>query len=334
MSKKRILVLVLIILVQLVCIAAMIANIQQKKVTIKPKYMDLVGDHFRVYRPLPGLEHFFEPASSSSMVLNHPQFVGNASNSFTFNADSMNERFDYAVEKPTSTFRMITLGDSFTFGHYLNTEDNYTERLEDKLNAQCTAYKKYEVLNLGMIAYDMKYSLERYRLRGMKYNPDLVSWLITDEDFITIQNLQDTYFQDFYVDATLKAREAGEISEAQDRVIFDDAIKASMQKLITTTKIEDRIHTNIKAMQDMRDIYGGELLVFSPPNTLNLNKDYPEFNEFFSRPKVHYSGQIGNFKDPTYTVSTEDEHPNKLGSELIANNLFDYLTTNNIIPCK
>ncbi len=97
---------------------------------------------------------------------------------YKINSDSLNERFDYDVEKKTEVFRIITLGDSFTFGLYVNTGDNWTEILEDKLNKEIKNNKisKFEVINLGMPGYDVQYIVRKYKIRGLKYNPDLILW--------------------------------------------------------------------------------------------------------------------------------------------------------------
>lgn len=77
----------------------------------------------------------------------------------TINNDGINDRFDYEFEKPSDVYRIIALGDSFTYGHFVNTEENWTEILEDLLNAEpellCGA-KKIEVINLGMPGHDRK----------------------------------------------------------------------------------------------------------------------------------------------------------------------------------
>ena len=56
------------------------------------------------------------------------------------------------IKKNKDTFRIITLGDSFTFGMYINTKDNWTELLEDKLNSDmgCKNISMFEVINLGV----------------------------------------------------------------------------------------------------------------------------------------------------------------------------------------
>ena len=103
----------------------------------------------------------------------------------TINSDALNERFEYTTDKPKDTFRIISLGDSFTYGFGVNTPDNYSEVLEDLLNNElyCKNFKRFEVINLGVQGYDIEYAAERFRRRGQKYNPDLVIWLIKDDDF-------------------------------------------------------------------------------------------------------------------------------------------------------
>ena len=111
---------------------------------------------------------------------------------YTINNDTLNETSEYSPQKDPHTYRIVTLGDSFTMGAYVNTPGNWTELLENKLNTNrkvCPAINKVEVINLGVEGYDPEYEVERYRLRGQKYNPDLVIWFILDNDFNDINEL-------------------------------------------------------------------------------------------------------------------------------------------------
>lgn len=104
----------------------------------------------------------------------------------TFNADGLNERFDYPTEKAKGVFRIVSLGDSFTEGAWVDTKDNYSELLEDILNTtvHCPSISRFEVINLGVEGYDMQYNLERFKRKGEKYHPDLVILWTHENDFM------------------------------------------------------------------------------------------------------------------------------------------------------
>jgi hypothetical protein len=103
----------------------------------------------------------------------------------TFNADGLNERFDYPLEKEKGVFRIVSLGDSFTEGAWVATKDNYSELLEDLLNTKvhCPSIARFEVINLGVEGYDIQYDMERLKRKGLKYNPDLVILWTHENDY-------------------------------------------------------------------------------------------------------------------------------------------------------
>lgn len=98
---------------------------------------------------------------------------------YTFNIDGLNERFNYPLKKPKGSFRILILGDSHAFGFLVDTKDNWAEKLEEMLNQQppTAGYQKYEVINTAYHSYDLAYQIERFRVDGVKYKPDLVIWL-------------------------------------------------------------------------------------------------------------------------------------------------------------
>jgi lysophospholipase L1-like esterase len=103
---------------------------------------------------------------------------------YSINNDGFNDVHDYQVEKPANTFRIIVLGDSFTFGNYVNTQFNWTEVLEKRLNEseQC-GYERVEVINLAMPGFDVQYLVRRFRDKGLRYDPDLVIYFESGTGF-------------------------------------------------------------------------------------------------------------------------------------------------------
>lgn len=68
-------------------------------------------------------------------------------------------------------FRIIVLGDSITFGNFLDLESTYAYQLSDILN---TCGMACEVLNFGIGGYDTLQEVALLEHRGLAYKPDLV----------------------------------------------------------------------------------------------------------------------------------------------------------------
>ncbi|MEJ0021023.1 MAG: SGNH/GDSL hydrolase family protein [Candidatus Doudnabacteria bacterium] len=266
------------------------------------------------------LKHFYEPKPNVSLK-NKPDWLDYESTN-TINSDSLNERYDYTTEKPPATYRIITLGDSMTFGLYLDTNDNFSERLEDMLNSnlQCKNIKKFEVINLGVGGYDARYVLERYILRGQKYNPDLVAWFLLDRSL--------SVYADMFYDVLDYYDNLANYSPNPEQLAFRAQREEYNQKNIG--EIENY---EINALTSIRKYFNNKLLFFTSPGLLsseNVNKikglTGASQNTFFD-------DKIGNLTDDNNIVRPGDPHPNAAGSKIIAQDLYNYLTQN-LIDCK
>ncbi|HOO56953.1 MAG TPA: SGNH/GDSL hydrolase family protein [bacterium] len=95
---------------------------------------------------------------------------------FNVNVNSLGLRGpETTMEKPSGTLRVITLGDSWTFGEGVDDDDTYSAGLEKLLNEMADPSLKYEVINCGYATGrgpDESYLF--LRNKGIRLQPDIV----------------------------------------------------------------------------------------------------------------------------------------------------------------
>lgn len=284
-----------------------------------------------VFSPDSLLTNFFEPTPNEILKQTGPAPFKAA---YTINSDSLNERFNYQVEKPPQTLRIITLGDSFTYGLYVNTEDNWPEQLEGILNQkfECRNFEKSEVINLGNVGYDTRYSAERYRIRGQKYNPDMVIWFLFDLRRVSemLIPLARTYQQ--------QLQKSGEL----ERKIKEGDYYASWNMA------EDEVYENlgedgvlqyqIDSLKEINKYFAGKLLLITLPNGKGYSlseKQKTAIQKFAdSREQTWYFDKITDIYGVEEAIYPNDGHPTKLGHKLFANDIYNILVSKNLIDCE
>lgn len=282
------------------------------------------------------LKYFYEPVPNSVETFLPEWLPTNYKYTATINADSLNERFDYPIEKDPNVFRILTIGDSYTFGWVVNTEENYPERLEDLLNndISCANVKKFEVINLGVGGYDIQYSLERLKKRGIKYKPDLVLWLLKNDDFSQLREVEETIARQEYnrmmVDATTSAN-LDELSYLHGRGFYSLVLKARDQ-LKNQLSQQDKILYQMKALQGINSYYQGKLvfIAFSPKR--KLENEY--MSELESMSKTQKDIYFYDKLDSSYDRFSKDPHPTSKGYAQIAGHIFNYLMQSHLLPCN
>jgi len=167
--KKRLLILLNLILIILIVILAFVINKKRSSfiVSVNP-----ISKRIITKSKVSPLKYYYEPKPNTVDLTE----VGQIKASRHINADGLIDRFDYPINKPNNVFRIIALGDSFTAGLEVDTDKNWSEILEDSLNKSCIkrSVDKFKVINLAVEGYDIQYSLERYKIKGQKYSPDLI----------------------------------------------------------------------------------------------------------------------------------------------------------------
>lgn len=260
------------------------------------------------------LNHFYEPIPGVQSDPNKKFKIYNS-----INKDTLNERFDYKPEKETDTFRIVTLGDSFTFGLHVLTMSNWTEILENLLNEKinCNNIQKFEILNLGVSGYDRKYAVERFKRRGVKYEPDLIIWL-------DLNPFRDTEI----IHRKLEALP----SSIPPTIKYKDYFLKTQKDIISNTPNVLLEKSFVDSTLEIDNYFTGKLILLSfpfiSPSERSALRKIAEL-----RQNTHYFENLPDIYNEKL-VFENDGHPNEEGHKRIATDIFEYLNEAKIIPCN
>ena len=113
---------------------------------------------FDVYHPTRGWA--LQPGLSHVEAFNNKKILSS-------NSRGLRGSSEHAYEKPPSTLRILTFGDSFTFGEEVSDDETWPYFLEKLLPGS-------EVINFGIHGYGHDQMLLYLREEGIKYHPDIV----------------------------------------------------------------------------------------------------------------------------------------------------------------
>ena len=94
-----------------------------------------------------------------------------------YKTNNLGLRMENEVSLIKTKKRVLLLGDSFTFGAYLNEKDTYYYKLQKYLG------EDYEVINMGIIGYGSDQEILNYLYEGAKLQPDIVVVNIFGNDY-------------------------------------------------------------------------------------------------------------------------------------------------------
>ena len=266
--------------------------------------------------PMSEFKYFYEPKRNTIEKVNE---WGPYKGTYTINNDSLNERYNYSGNKERNVFRIITLGDSYTYGLYVDTKDNWTEVLEDKLQG-LSCDKKIEVINLGVQGYDPAYEVERYKLRGTKYDPNLIIWFLIDPDRIS-----ESIYEIMQKNHDKLVKQGVNINSYDPwNLAWEEVLKIYGEKGIYKHQLD--------ALRKINKLYIGKIL-FIVQKTESLTKPFPYMYEFKNERANTEIHEIISIYDKPRLHFPQDYHPNIEGHKAIAEDVLNYLKKSKLIPC-
>jgi len=119
----------------------------------------------------PGLNQLHQPSPSLGWEL-IPEAFGTGSLGEFYKINSLGYRGpEFTVKRQIGIHRIMITGDSFTFGSGVNYEDTYGAQLGKILNDKNI---HCEVINCGVIGYQMWQNYEKLERKLLPYQPDLI----------------------------------------------------------------------------------------------------------------------------------------------------------------
>lgn len=251
---------------------------------------------------------------------------------YHINGDGLNDLFDYPVEKQPGKMRIVIIGDSFTYGQYVDTQNNWSEVLERKLNERpdLCGQAGFEVINLGMPGFDVEELVRRYKHLGQKYQPDLVIWLESGSGFVRFNELLSPK-----VDACLDLH-GGQLDfeKKDDLAKLEACFGKATDELMTEYPLEARGKLLQKYYDEFFSLNGTSRSIIFYYDFYYRERDYdypPVVQELKNRyPQVKFIDEEP-FDQHNKALHFVDGHPNVKGQQAIANVIYDYLINKQLL---
>ena len=241
----------------------------------------------QVFTKVDGLKYFHEPNNTTYYTL--PWINYKVEN--IINKDHLKNTHDYSVNKDKNVFRILTIGDSFTYGLHVSTKDIWPEKLENLINSkvQCKKFNRVEVINLGVDGYDIQYELERYKLRGEQYSPDMVIWMVLDNDFDYIEEevvpLMNKY-KKVLADEGISQTSVDKNGNYHNYYL--DLYKRAINDFKNKWSDQDTLNFQIGKLKEFKKYFKGTLVVFGLKHALDESKNITAVKEVVDNKKNSY----------------------------------------------
>ena len=276
--------------------------------------------------PSDGLQFFFEPIPGRKR---RSIDAFGAEGIASINNDSLNDLQNYSVKKPKDTFRIVTLGDSWTYGLFVDTQQNWPDQIENMFseNPLCKTYPNTEVINTAVDGYDLAYEVERFIRRGAKYKPNLVLWDIADMYRVDekLLPLEYKYMNDFRK------------NYAEDNQGYTFIVALGWWRKAEAISIEQMGRKNVENYQlhelnKLRSLYKGNILIINDPKSLTSSQTRILRTFVHSHQNTYHYDSMKSIVG-THYVFPVDGHPTPEGHKKIAKAIFNYLQNHKNLFC-
>jgi len=254
---------------------------------------------------------------------------------------------EFLVQKPAGEFRVLALGDSFTYGMGVQAHDNWPTVLERMLQADRGG--AVQVINAGMASGNGARSAAEYapwlEREGMGFAPDMVvlGFCLNDiSDGIPMLSYlppayQPTFFGVSRILDSLVMRARLRAARMEDRKSAIDAlIDAEPKRWL-------QVQEGMQKLQQLCLAAKIPFVVAVFPMISQLDGQYPygrihEMVATFCLARgIHCVDLLPAFRgraDQSLWVHFTDQHPNDVGHQIMAEQIFTFLRAQQLLPPK
>jgi hypothetical protein len=261
--------------------------------------------------------------------------------------------------KPPGTYRIVGLGDSYTFGAGVDYEDTYLRSLEKLLNKSNPSTSiHYESVNLGVSGYNTVQELATLREEGLSLHPDLiiVGYVFNDVDEIITTTGEFPMRQPmghtsvltrFIFDLKERSHLFAFISPRLGGILRKVGIRniglvgSYTAQFAESSRGWKRSQEALLEMDALARSVGSKFAVVVFPAFVSLNREnYPllqyhhavtKFCQDHSIPVYDIYLDFEGKKANQFWVSLNDPHPNAAANLIVAEALYRFLTSHHLV---
>jgi hypothetical protein len=295
-------------LIQVLVISYLTVNILNKKAVLGDK------SSFGIPDPKANLKYFYELDPNGNGQAYKSEW---SDADYVINRDTLRADKEFLVNEKTKV-RIIALGDSFTYGINVKAKDTWPDKLEEMLSVN--GCQNVEIINLGVPGYDAQYSVERFRKRGIKYDPDLIIWVHTDLKRVN--------------EALIPAQQEylWENKEKETRQFWAESWLRAKQDTIDQFGGENILTFQKQVIESLRQYYGEDLLIAYLPYKLDL-LETQVLQEISNENQKTFLLRLSNLQENNDLLNVKDSYPNEKGHKVIAGDLLNYLQGMKLLSC-
>jgi lysophospholipase L1-like esterase len=259
---------------------------------------------------------------------------------------------DHTLQKSGGQFRILLLGDSYTFGWAVAEDSTYGSVLERLLLGRGANCRKVEVINGGVNGYNTEQEIGFFRLIGLKYHPDLVIIGFTPNDIMTESEtktmlrypalrrlLEQSALYQFLaprLKTLIFARERGAYTETMSKFLEqpDSAVLVRWAQ----------VRSALLQLRDMAERDSFRLLIAAFPFATQIDptsqSDAPQalLRELHSESAIPLVDLLPAFRraalrgDKLFLINDPTRHPGPQGHAVAAAELFQFITDDKFVP--